>query len=540
LDNATVKAAAGLVTGFPAWWEGFSGFTTLEGDPWSPPGPPDIQPGDWVHGLIEAVEAFGDLQVGQITGTVDLDADTVSGGIWADWLTEPIPGACVVLQEGGPTVEFQLAPGGGEYLCDFDGEWDLVPGHQVLVSYWQDDGHRVMNQFPLSPPDIGIDKVGLGNPASEGNFEYLITLWNAGGLPAEGTHFTDTLPVGMSFVGHTSNFTMTATGPVLAFDVGVFDPGAELQFSLFTHVDAPPSITYTVSVTNTVEITATNVVTGTVTGPTLAPNVVYLNDTDLSVAATPDVALPDPDSGVEWTVEVCNVGTTSSASAMFTTTLPTSMPLTDWVVDKEGWDQVDMTSELLAAMRPTVPDAGCSLHTLTTHVAPDASPGQELCLTVQVMADNDLDPSNDATVECVTVGGSAPAIQIEKTTNAQDADLAPGPLIAVGQPVEWVYTVTNTGNVTLTAVTVEDDQPGVTPDCGGVEILGPNHEVTCTAAGVAVEGQYANLGTASGTPPVGSAVSDDDPSHYLGVVLDLIFADGFESGSTSAWSRDLP
>jgi uncharacterized repeat protein (TIGR01451 family) len=531
-DTVTSKGTAELETGFPPWWEGFSGFTTLDGDPWSP-ARPDIQPGDWVMGWIDVLEAAGDLQVGEITGTVDLDADTVSGGIWADWLTEPIPGACAVLQEGGPTVEFLLDPGGGEYVCDFGGIWDLHPADQVLVYYRQPDGHRVMNQFPLPPPALGVGKQGLGNPGSGGNFEYLVTLFNDGGGPAVGTHVTDTLPVGMTFLGQTSTFTTTVVGPQIVFDVGVFEPGVELQFSLFTHVTALPSIT----VTNTVDIAASNVITGT--GTAAWPNVVYENDADLSVAASPSAALPDPDSDLVWTVEVCNLGTTSSATAMFTTTLPAATPLTGWIPDAAGWSEVAMTSELLAATRPTVPDSACFLHHLTTHIPPDANPGQHLCLTAEVLADGDSDPFNDAVVECVYVSGSAPAIAIEKKTNGVDADGPPGPLIVVGQAVEWVYEVTNTGNVTLTAVAVEDDQPGVVPACP-IDVLGPDDVMTCTAAGVAVEGQYANIGTARGTPPIPIEVSDSDPSHYLGVPPDMIFEDGFESGTTGAWSGDFP
>jgi hypothetical protein len=36
------------------------------------------------------------------------------------------------------------------------------------------------------------------------------------------------------------------------------------------------------------------------------------------------------------------------------------------------------------------------------------------------------------------------------------------------------------------------------------------------ASGTAMAGQYANIGTVTGTPLVGPAVSDDDPSHYFG------------------------
>ena len=41
--------------------------------------------------------------------------------------------------------------------------------------------------------------------------------------------------------------------------------------------------------------------------------------------------------------------------------------------------------------------------------------------------------------------------------------------------------------------------------------------MTCTANGTAVAGQYANVGSVTGTPPSGPAVTDVDPSHYFGV-----------------------
>ena len=56
--------------------------------------------------------------------------------------------------------------------------------------------------------------------------------------------------------------------------------------------------------------------------------------------------------------------------------------------------------------------------------------------------------------------GSAPAIDIEKATNGQDADLPTGPFILLGDPVTWTYVVTNTGNVDLVNIVVTDDVLG--------------------------------------------------------------------------------
>ena len=55
--------------------------------------------------------------------------------------------------------------------------------------------------------------------------------------------------------------------------------------------------------------------------------------------------------------------------------------------------------------------------------------------------------------------GVRSGLEIQKSTNGADADNAPGPLIAVGDPVTWTYVVTNPGNVAITDVAV-DRRPG--------------------------------------------------------------------------------
>ncbi len=116
----------------------------------------------------------------------------------------------------------------------------------------------------------------------------------------------------------------------------------------------------------------------------------------------------------------------------------------------------------------------------------------------------------------VTYQFEAPAIDIEKATNGEDADDPTGPEILVGDPVEWTYVVTNTGDVDLVNVTVVDDQ-GVAVTCPQ-DTLAAGEVMTCTASGIAEEGQYANLGTVTGDAPDESQVTDEDPSHYIGVL----------------------
>lgn len=114
-----------------------------------------------------------------------------------------------------------------------------------------------------------------------------------------------------------------------------------------------------------------------------------------------------------------------------------------------------------------------------------------------------------------------PAINIEKATNGVDADLPTGPSIPVGNTVTWTYVVTNPGNVPLSNIVVTDNIAGVNPvyvsgDTNEDGILQVGETWIYEATGVAVAGQYANIGTVVGTPPTGPNVTDNDPSHYFG------------------------
>ena len=135
---------------------------------------------------------------------------------------------------------------------------------------------------------------------------------------------------------------------------------------------------------------------------------------------------------------------------------------------------------------------------------------------------DDTDPSN-------YIADADPAITIQKSTNEQDADTPTGPTIAVGGVVTWIYEVTNTGDVPLSSVTVNDDDPSVVIDCGGgsntfTTVLIPGAVTQCEATGVATSGQYANTGDVVGTPsddagtplPGVGDVTAEDPSHYFG------------------------
>jgi uncharacterized repeat protein (TIGR01451 family) len=126
--------------------------------------------------------------------------------------------------------------------------------------------------------------------------------------------------------------------------------------------------------------------------------------------------------------------------------------------------------------------------------------------------------------DVTTPGTQTPRLTIVKKTNGTDNNTAPGPNLTVGTTVTWTYQVTNNGNVTLTNVTVTDNKfAAANISCTGtpggsnvIATLVPGQSVTCTATGVAVAGQYTNIGSVSGNPPTGTAATATDPDNYFG------------------------
>ncbi|HEY1106270.1 MAG TPA: hypothetical protein VGE78_08985, partial [Agromyces sp.] len=123
--------------------------------------------------------------------------------------------------------------------------------------------------------------------------------------------------------------------------------------------------------------------------------------------------------------------------------------------------------------------------------------------------------------------GAEPAIDIEKATNGDDADEAPGVPLTAGDDVVWTYVVTNTGNAPLVDIAVTDDKVDASEiTCGDGESnvfegpLAPGESFECTASGVAISGAYVNTGTASGhVPGTELVVTDADPANYTGTAV---------------------
>ena len=172
--------------------------------------------------------------------------------------------------------------------------------------------------------------------------------------------------------------------------------------------------------------------------------------------------------------------------------------------------------------------------------------------------------SNDVSV---MAGFCEPSIDIEKSTNGLDSDTPNGAQIVAGEAVTWTYDITNDGDVALANATVIDvpapaggiacdvDGDGVFESGATIPLILPDQTITCEATGIATDGPFSNNASIEGTPvlpdfsdpavdpadpstwptdaasyaepidpitgePALANPSDEDPSHYTGVVLD--------------------
>ncbi|MCW2772517.1 MAG: conserved repeat domain protein [Nocardioides sp.] len=151
--------------------------------------------------------------------------------------------------------------------------------------------------------------------------------------------------------------------------------------------------------------------------------------------------------------------------------------------------------------------------------------------------------------DSATVATESPLTGIALRKSVADSDDADS-TGSLGENLTYGFTVTNTGNVPLTGVTVTDAMLGL-DHAPCVSTLDPGATTTCLAgrthtvgAADIDAGSVANTATAAGTPARGPAVSDDDRAVVQtpaapSVVLDKDVADSADSDSVGSLGETL-
>ena len=269
-----------------------------------------------------------------------------------------------------------------------------------------------------------------------------------------------------------------------------------------------------------------------------------------------------PGETLTYTVNTTNISRTLITDLTMVDTLPLPEGVVAYNAGTTKQDGIAVPDKALPDNFPLLAPDGLDLTILLPNTDPLSNgllPGETTSVTFDVTIDPNILPNDEPDDDCpdpqtalinnaIVSSGShsfdddaltcvvfEPKIDIEKLTNGVDADnpnTGDAPQIAEGDTVNWLYVVTNTGDIDLVNVTVVDDQ-GVSVSCPQTTLL-VGESMDCTASGIAedlldtsyttVPGVcgtipeetplYENKGKATGETAQGVPVEDTDPSHY--------------------------
>ena len=206
----------------------------------------------------------------------------------------------------------------------------------------------------------------------------------------------------------------------------------------------------------------------------------------IAIVKAPDVQVVPSGGTATWTITVTNTGNVTLANVR----------VTDAQAPGCARTQADIAG--LASLAPGASvDYTCSRTNVTgdfTNVAvATGTPPQG----------GDVTANDDARVVVLVPG---PSISIAKTPDRQE--------LMQGATATFTITVSNSGQVTLSNVRVTDAQaPGCARtqvDVAGLATMAPGASVSYTCTLANVQATFTNVAIATGTPPTGGDVTDDD------------------------------
>ncbi|WP_159586049.1 DUF7507 domain-containing protein, partial [Chelativorans xinjiangense] len=225
---------------------------------------------------------------------------------------------------------------------------------------------------------------------------------------------------------------------------------------------------------------------------------------DLSITKTDGNTVYSPGTDVTYTIVVTNDGPFGVQGATISDPLPAGITTANWTCAAAAGAVCGAASGT-GAINTTanIPLGGTVTYTLTMSVPADFTGDLVNTATVTNPSDvPDPDPSSNTSTDIDEQG--IPSMTIEKTGTLNDLD-GDG-LIDLGETINYSFLVTNTGNVTLTDVTVND--PLLTVD-QVPQTLAPGGTFTFTATYTPTQadidnGSVENTATGTGTDPGGN------------------------------------
>ena len=257
-------------------------------------------------------------------------------------------------------------------------------------------------------------------------------------------------------------FTVTNTGNVTLTNITVTDPLITVSGNPIASLEPGQSdsttITGTLALTQTMIDAGSVLNTADVSGTT--PENTQVTDQDgVTVSITPDPEITLTKTGALHDDIVAPSGQVNAGDTItyiFTITNTGNVTVHDLSIEDLG--TVVSGSPVTIDLAPGQANGTITgTHTLTQ--AEIDSGSYSNTATAKALTPDDGETSDEDT-EVVTLTG-VPSISLEKSGSIADDVVAPAGVVNAGDRVEYQFTVQNTGNVTLTDVTVTDADPDV-------------------------------------------------------------------------------
>ena len=394
---------------------------------------------------------------------------------------------------------------------DADGDTDGNPDDATVTTITQEPGITVTKVDTLN--DGGDGRVDAGDTIS-----YVFTVTNTGNVTLTNVTVTDPLvtvsggPINLA-PGAVDNTTFTASYVITQADIdnGSFqneatvtgtDPLTNPVSSLSDDPDDP---------TDADGDTDGNPDDATVTTITQEPDITVTKVDTLNDGGDGRV---DAGDTISYVFTVTNTGNVTLTNVTVTDPLVTVSGGPIASLAPGAVDNTTFTATYVIT-QADIDNGSFQNEATVTGTDPNANPVSSLSDDPDDATDNDSDTDgnpDDATVTTIT---QEPGITLTKVDTLNDGGDG---RVDAGDTISYVFTVTNTGNVTLTNVTVTD--PLVAVSGGPIATLAPGavDNTTFTATYVITQadienGSFQNTATVTGTDPNANPISSlsDDP-----------------------------
>ncbi len=405
--------------------------------------------------------------------------------------------------------------------------------------------------------DLSITKTdGATNVTAGEETSYTIVVSNSGPSAGDGALFTDPSVSNLTVTSVTCDSTAGgAVCPTIGNTTVSLMQGAGIAIPILPDGG---SVTFTVIGT----IGASGIITNTATidppvgttDPDSDNNDASDSDTidpsaDLVITKTDGESFVTPGSTSSYTIEVSNSGPSAADGAIFTDLLVTNLTVTSITCGGSSGSALcpDVAATTIALMQstgiviPTLPNGGSVTFIVEGTVGPSGSI-ENVASISPPSGTTDPDADNNSATDTNTITTLSAALTVVKTAD-------PLTFASLGETIEYTYTITNSGNVTLDSpFTINDDQIATVVCPSTPTSLAPLEDFTCTAEDTISQedldsGVLVNTATASGyngavliTSAETTETITAEQNSILGLAKRVVSGPSEVSGSPGVWA----